>query len=103
MSETHMELIVTGDWNDADYVENATVVSQEELDRLMPIINALKNAAAPNRHLDEFEEELEKEFGDDWEEFKDGYMPYAPDSNEIHTITSILLVTYTDKKEEELL
>jgi len=105
MSEKIMELVVWGDYNDADYVENTVVVSQEELDRLMPIIDALKKANASKRHLDEFEKDLEKEFGDDWEEFKECYVPYPPDgcADEIHTINNIQLVTYTDKTVEDLL
>lgn len=35
-------LIIKADTNDADYIESTNVISQEELDRFMPLINAIK-------------------------------------------------------------
>lgn len=36
-------LLVTTDTNDADYVTNTEEVSQEDIDKIMPMINAIKN------------------------------------------------------------
>lgn len=35
-------LIIKGDYNDADFIERSTIISKEQLDRIRPLIEAIK-------------------------------------------------------------
>lgn len=43
MSEKVFELVITADSNDADYVTNTSHISEENLERIKPILKAIKD------------------------------------------------------------
>lgn len=108
-----MKLLITADWNDADIVTAVTDITQEELNEIMPVINAIKNYTEtskknkkrednwpdPNR-CEKTREEIYPELTEEQIEFFNyKYCPQAgADDCEIYVIESIELI-----KESEVL
>jgi hypothetical protein len=102
-----LELTIVADTNDADYVREVSVVTQEQVDRFMPLIKAIINK--PRSHNWENGEyahgppprEVYKEFDqgliDEFEEF----LPYGEYG--IHTINQILLRKIVVLKQNDFL
>jgi len=119
-----MLLVVRGDYNDADFVTKITPITQEELDKFLPLIEALKKFKpytgmtdrAPFKPMewnhkhnwpkgeygcrqDLGEKTLKELYGELAEEFDDEYVPHGGDSAgfSLHTIVEIFVVKL-DKK-----
>lgn len=83
-------LIITGDYNDADYVTRQYTVSNKELTDLEPIIKKMKKYKEGN-HLDNWKEKYEDLLTEEELDLIDSYIPYGPEG-EVHTIESIKLL-----------
>ena len=114
-------LNITADTNDGDYISNLSEISEEELEKILPVIEAIKNFKPYTVNI------TEGDWSHDWTHNNNypvgdchrkgsgeksahelyGHLPgfhlfdYMVPYNEygIHTITSIELLEVTDKKE----
>jgi hypothetical protein len=113
---TDLILVVRGDHNDADFVTKATPITQEDLDRFLPLIEAIKayprakNYAGPhNWPVGEYgcredlgEKPLGVAYGDLGklaEEFDETYVPHGDDCSgySLHSIYEIYVVRLEKK------
>jgi hypothetical protein len=114
--ETDLILVVRGDHNDADFVTKATPITQADLDRFLPLIEAIKayprseNYAGPhNWPVGEYgcREDLGDlgdqplavaygELGELAEEFDETYVPHGEGWN-LHSIYEIYVVRFEKK------
>lgn len=95
------ELVVVADTNDADTDTRTSVVTQEQLDELIPIIDKIRaKSERPGRYRWPTKERLrqgrypspQENYGltdDEVELMEDEYLPYGDDEYGIHTIWSI--------------
>jgi hypothetical protein len=114
--KTDMLLVVRGDYNDADFVTKIKPITQEDLDRFLPLIEAIKafprskNYAGPhNWPVGEYgcredlgEVPLAVAYGDLGElaqEFDETYVPHGDDSSgySLHSIYEIYVVRFEKK------
>lgn len=86
-------LIVKADYNDADYVTEISEVSDKDLAKLRPIFNKIKNYYGDHNWASKHEYLTEDEV-----DRMENYVPYAPDSMDIHSIASIKIYDFTDTK-----
>jgi hypothetical protein len=105
----NFELTITGDFNDADYVSKVSKISQEYLDFIMPIIEAIKNfkrgqggsyynyqdvnplrAILPEQIYPQFHPDMLLDF--------DGLVPHPGNYGGCHTITRIEIAPWRNKK-----
>ncbi len=101
--KTKLYLEIKADTNDADYVTCRTIITQQQIDRLKPLIEAIKNN--PDSHnwitSEYFSDDHKRpedaygQFGKLVEEFED-YIPYGEYG--IHTIKSITLLRAIEEK-----
>jgi hypothetical protein len=89
-------LTITADYNDGDYVTSTHYdCSDDVVDLCKKVAEAIKN----NKSWNNWENPVSK-YKDiltlgDIENFN-GYVPYAPDADEIHTIENITVISYVD-------
>jgi hypothetical protein len=124
--KTDLLLVVRGDYNDADFVTKITPITQEELDRFLPLIEAIREfkpytgMTDPKKHSgkphewkhdhnwpkgeygcreDLGEKTLTDLYGEIAQEFDEEYVPSGGDSAgfSLHTIVEIFTVKL-DKK-----
>lgn len=105
LHESILELTIVADTNDADYVSQVSVIAQEDLDRFMPVIEAIRDT--DNQHnweTNEYShgprpESAYAELGEDLvEEFNESFVPYG--EHGVHTIAVIQireLIVLSDK------
>src|SRR5271157_5185264 len=116
--KTDLLLVVRGDHNDADWIVKVTPITEKELARFLPLIEAIKkfkpytgmadpkaHSGKPTEHKhssnwpkgeygcreDLGEKTVEQLYGELAEEFDDEYVPHAEGWN-IHTIHEIYTV-----------
>lgn len=81
-------LLIKADVNDADYVYSYDPISDEELKRVIPIIEKLEGV----RHNWEHRERLLKGFPEEDIAILEDMMPATQDCEEIHTVDEINLI-----------
>jgi hypothetical protein len=115
-NKTDLMLVVRGDHNDADFVTKITPITQADLDRFLPLIEAIKayprakNFAGPhNWPVGEYgcredlgDKPLAEAYGDLGalaEEFDETYVPHGDDSSgySLHSIYEIYVVRFETK------
>lgn len=93
-------IIIEADMNDGDYVEKHSPISDENLEKFMPLIEAIKKEGSYNWQSSEYEdyppEEMYKEFGSELIEEFQQYVPRGEYG--IHTIEEITVYTVTDEQ-----
>jgi hypothetical protein len=121
---TDMLLVVRGDHNDADFITQITPITQEQLDRYLPLIEAIKKFK-PYKGMSDSEhhggmkpmefshdhnwgvgeygyrpdlgaKSITELYGELAEEFDQEYVPHAEEWN-IHTIVEIVVVKLEKK------
>jgi hypothetical protein len=116
MDKTDLMLVVRGDHNDADFVTKITPITQENLDRFLPLIEAIRafprkpNYAGPhNWPVGEYgcREDLGDtplgvaygDLGELAEEFDETYVPHGDDNSgySLHSIYEIYVVRFEKK------
>jgi len=99
-------IIIEADINDGDYVTEKTLITDEKLKEIMPVIEAVKKQKEANRwgynwpqseHCEESIEELYPQFTEDeLDEFRQ-FVPSGIESDQVHTIESIELLEVTNE------
>lgn len=94
---------IVADTNDADYISSRTLVTDEEIEKIMPVIKAIKNFKPENKYdrhnypdSKYCDDNVEEIYGDidGFDEFQE-MVPYS--EHGIHTITSIKLLIVTEE------
>ena len=81
------QLVITADWNDADYLTAITPVTEAKLKKLKPIIKKIKNNNGDWDRMKTFNILTEEEY-----DFFFGYLPGGyPDGCDIHHIEEMYL------------
>lgn len=99
----NLKILIEGDTNDADYTISSNKITQQQLEMILPVIEAVKNCPKPNwnnywvgRPLHDLYPEFFEEIPDYDPEYESSYEPSAafelfgnlvPDG--VHTIVSI--------------
>lgn len=94
-------IVIKADTNDGDYVQESNSISDEDLKKFEPLIEAIKKTKGhnwatadyarepnPEKMYSQFDCELVDEFND--------FVPRG--ENGVHTITAITIYTVTDRK-----
>jgi len=92
MQEPILELNITADTNDADYLKETWIIKQEQLDRLMPLIEALKAKGHYNWVTSEYGQDPRpmEMYSDIDIEVLEEFMDHVPCGEYgVHTITSV--------------
>lgn len=81
---------IEGDYNDGDYTKRTTLVSDEEIAKLKPIIRKIKTYHGKVKFYN-------KDIDDEKLDFLEQYLP-KHEGEDVHTIESIKIITVTNEE-----
>lgn len=98
MANKQYRLLVSADWNDADYIYETSELTQEEVDELLPIVAKMKKSKVKNDWAETWQEKYPNLTQDELE-IIDQYLPGCyEDDGPIHTIESMELMEIVNVK-----